>query len=129
MADLHATVLDDDPQPRTRGRRQSALWRIGGRLDGRLRVLLAVAGIAFVLGAWALGAARADDSAVFPTPLASARALSDLWSDGSLRSAIWASSQRIRQRSLRCLLDSSSSPSWRAACRPGARRGSIRWRH
>lgn len=94
-ADLASAAADAERRPGTRGRRQSALWRIGGRIDGRLRLVLALGGIGVVLLAWSLGAAQADDAALFPTPVAAARALGDLWSDGTLRSALWASSQRI----------------------------------
>lgn len=80
---------------RTRGRRQSALWRIGGAIDVRWQVALSAVGVVLVLVGWALAAARTSDPALFPTPAAAARALGDLWSDGTLRSALWASSQRI----------------------------------
>lgn len=79
----------------TRGRRQSALWRIGGRLDGRARLALTVLGIGGVFALWTVAAAQANDAALFPTPAATARALGDLWSDGTLRAGMWASSQRI----------------------------------
>jgi NitT/TauT family transport system permease protein len=79
----------------TRGRRQSPLLRIGGELDTRWRVGLSVAGVILVLVAWTLGAAQAGDAALFPTPMAGARALGDMWSSGSLRADLWASSYRI----------------------------------
>jgi NitT/TauT family transport system permease protein len=82
-------------EPGTRGRKEWALWRIGGQIDTGWRVGLALAGVALVLLAWSLAAAQAANPALFPTPLAAARALGDLWSDGSLRSDIWASGQRI----------------------------------
>lgn len=94
-ADLASAATNAERRPGTRGRRQSALWRIGGRIDGRLRLVLALGGIGVVLLGWSLAAAQANDAALFPTPVAAARALGDLWSDGTLRSALWASSQRI----------------------------------
>jgi NitT/TauT family transport system permease protein len=84
-----------EPKGRTRGRRQSSLLRIGGTIDTRWRVGLSVAGVAVVLVAWTLAAAQANDAALFPTPMAAARALQGLWSDGSLRADLWASSFRI----------------------------------
>lgn len=84
-----------EPKPATRGRRQSPLLRIGGQLDTRWRVGLSITGVAVVLLAWTLAAAGANDPALFPTPAAAARALGDMWSDGSLRADLWASSYRI----------------------------------
>ncbi|MCU1374749.1 MAG: ssuC [Actinomycetia bacterium] len=96
LAGRRAVPADrDTAPPATRGRRQSALWRIGGRLDTGWRVGLSVTGVLAVLVAWSLAAAQAGDAALFPTPLAAARALGNLWSDGTLRPALWASSQRI----------------------------------
>ncbi|MCU1487472.1 MAG: Conserved putative rane protein [Actinomycetia bacterium] len=89
------SAVRPDAEPATRGRRQSPLLRIGGELDTRWRVGLSAAGVALVLVAWSLAAARANDAALFPTPLAAARALGDMWSDGALRSDLWASSHRI----------------------------------
>lgn len=83
------------PATGTRGRRQSEMWKIGGRLERRHRVSLAAAGVAVVVAAWALAAASAADAALFPTPAAAARALGDLWSDGTLRTGLLASGQRI----------------------------------
>jgi NitT/TauT family transport system permease protein len=79
----------------TRGRRQSPLWRIGGELDARARVALGAVGVGVVLLAWAVAAARIADPAVFPTPLATLRALGDLWTSGKLRADLWASGDRI----------------------------------
>jgi NitT/TauT family transport system permease protein len=83
------------PAPGTRGRRQSALLRIGGRLDPKVRAGLAGIGVAAVVLAWALAAAKSADPALFPTPAAAARALGDLWSSGTLRAGLWASTHRI----------------------------------
>jgi NitT/TauT family transport system permease protein len=80
----------------TRGRRQSALWRIGGTLDTRWRVGLAVVGVGSVLAVWAVAAASVKEGGtLLPTPLATGHALVNLWSDGVLRSDLWASSFRI----------------------------------
>jgi NitT/TauT family transport system permease protein len=93
--------LDGEPESTggsaggTRGRRQSALGRIGGELDVRWRIGLAVAGVATVLLFWALGAARVGDPALFPTPTATWRAVVTLVDDGTMRSALWASTHRI----------------------------------
>jgi NitT/TauT family transport system permease protein len=83
------------PSPGTRGRRQSPLGRIGGELDVRWRIGLAIAGVAVVLVGWAVGAARVADPALFPTPTATWRAVTTLISDGTMRSALWASTHRI----------------------------------
>jgi NitT/TauT family transport system permease protein len=95
MADVEVPATEAPSRPGTRGRRQSPLWRIGGQLDPRLRLALSCSGILLVVVAWSLAAARAADPALFPTPAAAGRALGDLWSDGTLRSALWASGQRI----------------------------------
>lgn len=79
----------------TRGRRQSPLWRIGGTLDVRARVALGAVGVALLVAAWTAGALAIANPSVFPTPLATLRALGDLWSSGQLRTDTWASSQRI----------------------------------
>lgn len=83
------------PAAGTRGRRQSALWRIGGTLDLRARVALAAAGVGLVLVGWAAAAATIGDAAVLPTPVATLQAFGELWRSGDLRSGLWASSYRI----------------------------------
>ena len=97
MVDATAAVDAVIAQPRTgtRGRRQSALWRIGGTLDTRTRVALGTIGVALVVLAWTAAAASLNDAAVLPTPLATLRALGDLWSSGKLRTDLWASTHRI----------------------------------
>ncbi len=79
----------------TRGRRQAALLRIGGTLDVRWRVALGVGGVLALFVAWGVVAITVDDPAVLPTPLATAKAIGRLWSDGVLRTDLWASTQRI----------------------------------
>ena len=80
----------------TRGRRQSAVVRIGGVLDVRWRLLLGVAGVVTILVVWAVAAARLEDGgALLPTPAATWHALDRLWANGVLRSDLWASTQRI----------------------------------
>ncbi len=82
--------------PGTRGRRQSPLLQIRGRLDIRWRVGLAVAGVAAVLAVWAAAAALSGGAgAIVPSPLATLKALGALWSDGTLLPDLWASSKRI----------------------------------
>jgi NitT/TauT family transport system permease protein len=90
-----AEPADATVRPGRRGRRQSALWRIGGTLDARARVAMGAAGIGVVLAAWALAAVGIDDPAVLPTPLATLRAVGDLWSSGKLGGDLAASGQRI----------------------------------
>jgi NitT/TauT family transport system permease protein len=98
VTDLLAVEVGAPPeadQVGTRGRRQSPLWRIFGPIDLGWQILFAVVGVAVVLGGWALAAVSTDNPTLFPTPAAAARALVDLWSDGRLGSAAWASGQRI----------------------------------
>jgi NitT/TauT family transport system permease protein len=79
----------------TRGRRQSALLRIGWPLDTRWRVLLGAAGILIVFVAWAVAAARMSEGALLPTPAATWAAFGRLRSNGALTSDVWASTHRI----------------------------------
>jgi NitT/TauT family transport system permease protein len=88
-------ATDATERPGRRGRRQSALWRIGGTLDARTRAVMGAAGVGAVLAAWAMAAATIDDPAVMPTPLATVRAIGDLWSSGTLTGDLSASAQRI----------------------------------
>jgi NitT/TauT family transport system permease protein len=80
----------------TRGRKQGALWRIRGEIPRSWRIGLAVTGVAVILLAWLLASsAMQSKNALLPTPAATFSALSDMWSDGSLQTNLWASSQRI----------------------------------
>lgn len=79
----------------TRGRKQARLWRIGDELDIRWRVGLSVLGLGTVLLAWSVAAAQAGDASLFPTPVSAAKALGDLWSNGTLQAGLWASGKRI----------------------------------
>lgn len=80
----------------TRGRRQSHLWRIGGTLDGRWRVGLAVAGVVAVFAVWqAAASGMKNGGALLPTPAATWSALGGLWTDGVFRGDLLASTQRI----------------------------------
>jgi NitT/TauT family transport system permease protein len=83
------------PRPGTRGRKQSTLWRIGGEVDVRWRFGLSVLGLVTVVIAWTLAAAQAHNPSLFPTPASTGRALQVLWSNGTLRSGLWASGKRI----------------------------------
>ena len=84
------------PTGETRGRRQPKLLRIGGGLELPWRIGLGAAGVVAVLAIWALAAAHVGgNGAVMPTPLATVRALGDLWHDGVLRTDLWASTKRI----------------------------------
>jgi NitT/TauT family transport system permease protein len=81
----------------TRGRRQHQLVRIRGPLTIRWRLGLGVLGVAAILGAWVLAAARLDDAESFlvPSPLATWDALVDMWRDGTLSGDVTASLGRI----------------------------------
>jgi NitT/TauT family transport system permease protein len=82
-------------RPGTRGRRQSTLWRIGGEIGLGWKVGLSVLGLGLLVAGWSAAAASAGNPSLFPTPLATGRALGSLWSDGTLRSGLWASGRRI----------------------------------
>jgi NitT/TauT family transport system permease protein len=82
-------------RPGTRGRRQSALWRIRGDLDLRWRILFGVVGIATVLAAWWIGAEMVEGSSILPSPPETVSAFGRLWTDGMLTTDLWASVQRI----------------------------------
>ena len=82
-------------RPGTRGRRQSRLWRIGGDIGLGWKLGLTISGLVVLLVGWSAAAASAQNPSLFPTPLAAARALGDLWSSGVLREGLWASAQRI----------------------------------
>jgi NitT/TauT family transport system permease protein len=80
----------------TRGRRQGALWKIRGEIPGGWRIGLAIAGVATVVLAWLLASASMDgDNALLPTPASTFSALSDMWSEGTLLTDLWASARRI----------------------------------
>ena len=83
----------------TRGRRQTALLRIGGELDVAWRIGLSALGVVVVILAWTAMAARVcSGGAVVPTPIAT-MLLSGSWPMRTARS-IW-SSMRSTLRSLR----------------------------
>jgi NitT/TauT family transport system permease protein len=93
-----AGAASESPAPvgGTRGRRQSPLWRIGGILDVRWRVTLALAGIVAVFGVWTVAASNMKDGgALLPTPAATWSALGGLWTSGVFRSDLLASTHRI----------------------------------
>jgi NitT/TauT family transport system permease protein len=95
-ASTEPAASDVTPTGRTRGTRHSPLLRIRGDLDGRLRTVLGVAGVVVILGAWWIASSRIEQrGAILPTPPATWSAFVELWSDGTLTSALWASMVRI----------------------------------
>ena len=80
----------------TRGKRQTALLRLRGEIPPTLQIVLAGAGLAFLLLLWTL-AATVWSSAAFKVPSipATMRALQEMWTEGTLWSDFTASSQRI----------------------------------
>jgi len=68
---------------------------VGGAIDLRWRALLAAIGVGLIVAGWAAASASMDAGSLLPTPAATAQALGRLWSDGLLRTDLWASSQRI----------------------------------
>lgn len=80
----------------TRGTRHSSLLRIRGELDFRVRLVIGCIGVAAILGAWAVLAARIEQGgSLLPTPAATWTAMADLWSDGVLTEDLRASTLRI----------------------------------
>jgi NitT/TauT family transport system permease protein len=80
----------------TRGRRQGALWKIRGEIPRSWRFGLAFAGVAVILLAWLLVSSAMDSkNALLPTPAATFSTLWNMWSDGTLQTNLWASTQRI----------------------------------
>lgn len=82
------------PAAGVRGRRQGALTRLRGEIPAGLRLGLGVAGMAALLGGWALAAA-AVDSYLLPTPAATWQAGVDLYRSGDLLGDLGASLRRV----------------------------------
>lgn len=82
--------------PGERGRRQGALLRLRGDIPVSLTVGLGAAGMAVLLGGWALvSASMGDDGFLLPTPTATWNAGLELYRDGDLMSDLRASCGRI----------------------------------
>ncbi|MEJ7846248.1 MAG: ABC transporter permease [Acidimicrobiales bacterium] len=84
------------PSPATgvRGRQQSALGRLRGDIDPKLRTGLSVLGLVLLIGGWQLLAGRSS-STLLPTPLETWNGGVDLYRGGELVGDITASSQRV----------------------------------
>lgn len=81
---------------RTRGQRQSALLRMRGEIPGGLRMGLSLAGVAVLLGGWAVVAASMGDADfLLPTPAATWDAGVEWWRSGDLSTDLTASLRRI----------------------------------
>jgi NitT/TauT family transport system permease protein len=62
----------------------------------RWRVGLGVVGVAVILAVWAIAAANvANGSSLLPTPASTWTAMGKLWTDGILRTDLWASLRRV----------------------------------
>ena len=80
----------------TRGRRQGALLRLRGDIPAGMAVVLGVAGVALLLGGWAVVAATmGSDSFLLPTPAATWDAGVELYRSGDLMHDLAASTRRI----------------------------------
>lgn len=78
----------------TRGQRQSALLRMRGDIPPGLSVVLALGGVAALLGGWAL-VSIAMDTFLFPTPAATWNAGVEWYRDGELTVDLTASLRRV----------------------------------
>lgn len=79
-----------------RGHRQSALLRLRGDIPSGLRLALAAAGVACLLGIWQLAATVwASDGFAVPTVGETVSALTEMWQAGELYGDLLASTQRI----------------------------------
>jgi NitT/TauT family transport system permease protein len=84
------------PRTGVRGRRHAPLLRIRGRLGVGWKIGLGALGVIVVIAVWAIAAANtANSKTVLPTPAATWDALVTLQRDGVLRTALWASLQRV----------------------------------
>lgn len=89
-------AIEPSEGPRgTRGRRQSALWRLRGEIPGSLRWLLIALGIAAPFVIWLVAAAMTNKSTLVPTPGATWSAGLDMARSGELWSDLWASTRRV----------------------------------
>ena len=80
----------------TRGRRPSKLLGIRGTLPTRWRFAFGAIGVVAIFGIWTYAAyALNTGSALVPTPVATWKALADLWSSGTLQTDLTASVQRV----------------------------------
>lgn len=103
--DAALPVVQDPAPPRpappgpavgTRGRRSSTLLAIRAPIPRRWRVILGIAGVASIFALWAWAASRGNNTSVLvPTPAATWKALAQLWSKGTLRTDLWASTRRV----------------------------------
>ena len=79
-----------------RGRRQSAVWRLRGDVPRSLRLGLAAAGVACLVGLWAaMSTALATEGFQVPTMAATWDALTEMWRDGELWPDFVASLERV----------------------------------
>jgi NitT/TauT family transport system permease protein len=79
-----------------RGRKQGALLRLRAEIPLSTRILLAVIGVAALIGLWWFAATvLSTDSVLVPTPAASWRAGVDYWNSGELTTDLWASALRV----------------------------------
>jgi len=93
---MTAEVPPADASTGTRGRRQSAVWRLRGDIPPRLKTGLSLLGLLLVLGGWQLLAVRATSSPSLPPTLVETwRGGVDLYRDGELLGDIAASTQRV----------------------------------
>jgi NitT/TauT family transport system permease protein len=81
--------------PATRGRQQSALWRLRGDIPTGLRWTLIAIGVAVPFVIWVIAAAMTNKSTLVPTPSATWTAGVDMASSGELWSDLWASTRRV----------------------------------
>jgi NitT/TauT family transport system permease protein len=79
-----------------RGRRQGNLGRLRGDIPPSLKLGLGIAGVATLLGGWALvSATMGSDSFLLPTPAATWEAGVRMWQEGTLWPDLLASTRRV----------------------------------
>lgn len=83
------------PAGRTRGRRQSALWRLRGEVPTSLRVSLAVVGLLTPLVLWLLASQGSSESFLVPSPSDTWSAGWEMYQSGDLATDLWASLERV----------------------------------
>jgi NitT/TauT family transport system permease protein len=95
IAPADSGVSSSEQPGGTRGRRQSALWRLRGDIAPGLRWSLIAVGIAVPFVIWLVAAALTDRATLVPTPSSTWSAGLEMAQRGELWTDLWASSRRV----------------------------------